>query len=152
MVATVTRIKTARAAAPDQDVRDYLYNASDNIIDCRDIGHDWRRTHKRFLTEGSGTDAVFRRELQCSRCLTIKWNRFHRLTLELLGSGYQYAEGYQAKGTVTGVDRQSIRWYLAYGEEVEAAARTTTAADKPQSTTSPNKKKGSRRGNTRIAR
>lgn len=85
-----------------------LDQLNDAFIQCRDFGHSWRPYSARWDQQ----DLCYVQELRCSRCKTIR-SRLLGKRGELLGSSYDYPEGYTMPhgiGRLTGHDKDAIRY------------------------------------------
>lgn len=74
----------------DKALSQWADSLSDNMLLCRDIGHQWRPHNARFLDEMS----VWERSLRCARCRT---ERLQLLSARghVLSNRYEYPDGYQ---------------------------------------------------------
>lgn len=73
---------------------------------CRDYGHQWNPSDAKWLE----SEQVWRIDLKCPRCLTIRSLLRNRRGTQL-ESHYEYPDGYAIKGLgpLSGVDRDQIR-------------------------------------------
>jgi predicted DNA-binding protein (MmcQ/YjbR family) len=75
-----------------------LTGASTQSLECRDLKHSWRwRTDFFDLKEGGKIVSVFR-SLECSRCLTIRYDEYSYPHMNKVRSSYGYQPGYHISG------------------------------------------------------
>lgn len=80
----------------------------DRFLECRDMGHNWRRYTADLTTVEGGS--VYERTLRCSRCRTLRKQTLS-LTGTILSTSYDYADGYQLEGVgrIIGDGRDALR-------------------------------------------
>lgn len=78
----------------------------DTHLQCRDFGHSWRPFSARWVPE----ERCYESQLRCARCRTIRV-RLIGQSGQLLGSHYDYADGYIVKGMgrLDGDERNMLR-------------------------------------------
>jgi hypothetical protein len=114
------------AAASDLDagVREYLSQASDEVIDCRALGHGWKRTHDGYIVEGRGPDRVYTQRVRCPDCGTNGTDTFDPVTLDRIGTRkYEYPDGYLLEDHQGALSRREVRQWIA----AKARARSAKA-------------------------
>lgn len=85
-----------------------------DFIECRDIGHPWRKASTRWMK----AENAWEQAMVCGRCGTRR-TRWLSRTGSILGGGYDYADGYQLKGSgrLVGTDRDKVRLASILGDK-----------------------------------
>jgi hypothetical protein len=87
----MTQIQANPKVATPKEVRSVVKDMSDEFLQCRDFGHNWRQSRVVKVKGG------FERTLYCNTCKTNR-DQFLSPRGEVLHTSYDYAEGYQIKG------------------------------------------------------
>lgn len=113
---------TAPIGADKDDVADFAASLSITYLECRELGHNWRKWVARYDEEHHS----YERALRCTRCRTERWETIG-LTGSKIGSHYKYPDGYQTvpgMGRIVGEGRDVLR--------LESMTRSLVAADHKQ--------------------
>lgn len=71
--------------------------ASDEVLDCRDMGHQWARTDDRNLvTDTRGNYVELTRTDECARCKARRRRRMELPSFAIVGSTMFYPDNYLA--------------------------------------------------------
>lgn len=74
-----------------------LAAASDAVLDCRDMGHQWARTDDRNLTTNSrGQYIEFTRTDKCIRCGATRRRRIELPSFRIISTTMHYPDNYLA--------------------------------------------------------
>jgi hypothetical protein len=111
-----TKRRTAAEKLAEQHHQELLAaidKMTDEMVECRDIQHSYRKWATRWLAQ----EREYERQLKCLRCGTIRVQRVSERGY-LLGSSYEYAEGYLVKGLgrLDQDDRGAIRLQSVLGD------------------------------------
>lgn len=79
--------------ADPADVREMAEGMPQEFLECRDFQHMWRPMGCRYQVKTQ----TYERSLKCERCDTVKSQVLSR-TGAVLGTKYEYADGYTTKG------------------------------------------------------
>lgn len=127
MSATVHKLRPKASAEVAKKVK----SLNDEFLDCRDPGlrHSWHRLndfHPISLAQAGRKLAALGREEQCSRCETVKKERFvvhPGGRLKKIGQSYDYPEGYLMPGIPRGVTPSEIVYQEQYRRTMEKVAK-----------------------------
>lgn len=74
-----------------------ITNASENVLDCRDLGHAWHKTNDTNVTRGPrGKYIEFTRVDECERCGTTRRRVYEVPSFRIKSSSMTYADQYLA--------------------------------------------------------
>jgi len=121
MPRTQTRLiekPTPSLGADRQEVEAFAKGLKEAFLHCREMGHAWRP----WAAEWDAEHNSYRRGLRCPRCKTKRW-QYMGLTGAVLGTQYEYPEGYTAEGIgrIMGEGRDALR--------LESLTRALSPAD-----------------------
>lgn len=72
-----------------------LADASDTVLECRDLGHAWHHTQDPHIVTGpNGRVIEFTREAKCLRCETIRRQKIDVATWTILSTTMHYVDDY----------------------------------------------------------
>ena len=71
-----------------------LDKASQEVLDCRGMGHAWVHVDDQDFVSRRGQIVRFKRIEDCYRCGTIRWRQIALDLMKLTKRGTRYADGY----------------------------------------------------------
>lgn len=71
-----------------------LGKASQEVLDCRSMGHAWVHVNDEDFVTRRGQIAKFNRIEDCYRCGTIRWRQIDLEEMRITKRGTRYADGY----------------------------------------------------------
>ena len=78
-----------------------LDKASQEVLDCRGMGHAWVHVDDQDFVSRRGQIVRFKRLEDCYRCGTIRWRQIDLDLMKITKRGTRYADGYLLeKGSV----------------------------------------------------
>lgn len=104
------KVETAPAATPayadPRDVASFAHGLEDNYLQCRELGHNWRRWVARWVADQD----AYERALRCPRCGAERWQTLSDRG-SVLTNNYKYPEEYVIKGLgrIVGDGRDALR-------------------------------------------
>jgi hypothetical protein len=98
--------KPSKPRPADFNVSNAVHEMQSSHLQCRDFGHSWRP----YTATWIATERYYEVQLRCNRCKTIRIRDIGQ-TGALVGSKYEYAEGYLIKGMgrLDGNERDMMR-------------------------------------------
>lgn len=71
-----------------------LGKASQEVLDCRSMGHAWVHVDDMDFKRSHGEIVRFKRLEDCYRCTTIRWRQIDLDLMKVTKRGTRYADGY----------------------------------------------------------
>ena len=71
-----------------------LDKASQEVLDCRGMGHAWVHVDDQDFVSRRGQIVRFKRIEDCYRCGTIRWRQIDLDLMKITKRGTRYADGY----------------------------------------------------------
>lgn len=71
-----------------------LSKASDDVLDCRSMGHAWVHVDDMDFKYSFGEIVRFKRLEDCFRCGTTRWRQIDLDLMKITKRGTKYADGY----------------------------------------------------------
>ena len=71
-----------------------LSKASQEVLDCRGMGHAWVHVDDQDFVTWRGQVARFKRIEDCYRCGTTRWRQIDLDEMKITKRGTRYADGY----------------------------------------------------------
>jgi hypothetical protein len=87
-----------------------LADASDTVLECRDLGHAWHHVHDPHIVTGPRNQIIeFTREAKCLRCESVRRQRIDVTTWSIVTTTMHYVSDYLLVKGAPRVRRYEVR-------------------------------------------